>query len=131
MSALYLDSSAFLKVVIEEPETPSLRAYLAARDSRRVSSALLRTETLRAVRELGPDALTAVREGLRRIELIGIDDRLLDVAGLLEPAILRTLDALHVASAMTVGDDLEAVVTYDERMAAASRLVGLPVVAPR
>jgi predicted nucleic acid-binding protein len=131
VSALYLDSSAFVKVVIEEPETPSLRAYLAARDARRVSSALLRTEAVRAVRESGPEALTAVREGLRRIELIGIDDRLLDVAGLLSPAILRTLDALHVASAMAVGDDLEAVVTYDERMASASRLVGLPVVAPR
>jgi predicted nucleic acid-binding protein len=131
VSALYLDSSAFVKVVIEEPETPSLRAYLAARDARRVSSALLRTEAVRAVRESGSEALTAVREGLRRIELIGIDDRLLDVAGLLSPAILRTLDALHVASAMAVGDDLEAVVTYDERMASASRLVGLPVVAPR
>ena len=56
---------------------------------------------------------------------------MLDTAGVLEPRILRTLDAIHVASALAVGDDLVAVVTYDERMAAATQLLGLPVVAPR
>lgn len=131
MTALYLDSSAFVKVVIAEPASPSLRQFLKATDARRVSSALLRTEALRAVRHLGPEALAAVREGLRRVELIGIDDRLLDTAGVLEPAIMRTLDAIHVAAALALGRDLEALVTYDERMAAAARLVGLPVVSPR
>lgn len=131
MSALYLDSSAFVKIVVLERETQPLRALLAASDARRVSSALLRTEALRAVRHLGPDALAATREGLRRVESIAIDDRLLDTAGLLEPGVVRTLDAIHVATAMSLGDDLEAVITYDERMAEAARLVGLPVVSPR
>ncbi len=130
MSALYLDTSAFVKVIIEEAETRPLRAHLARSDARRVSSALLRTEALRAVRHLGPDALAAVREGLRRVELIAIDDRLLDTAGVLEPGIMRTLDAIHVSSAMALGDDLEAIITYDERMAGAARLVGLPVISP-
>lgn len=131
MSALYLDSSAFVKVVVEEAESAALRAHLAASDTRRVSSALLRTEALRAVRHLGPDALAAVREGLRRVDLVGIDDRILDAAGLLEPGVLRTLDAIHLATALAIGDDLDKIVSYDERLVAAARLVGLGTIAPR
>ncbi len=74
MKALYLDSSAFVKVVVDESESAALREFLAASDARRVSSALLRTEALRAVRYLGPAALSAVREGVRRVDLIAIDD---------------------------------------------------------
>lgn len=131
MSALYLDSSAFVKLVVEEPETGALRGFLAAGDQRRVSSALLRTELLRAVRHLGAEALATVREALRRIDLVGIDDRILDAAGTLEPRILRTLDAIHVATAMAVGDDLEAIVTYDERMLEAATLLGFSTATPR
>ena len=106
-------------------------AFLSADNARRVSSVLLRTEALRAVRHLGPDALATVREGLRRVDLIGIDDRTLDAAGTLEPQVLRTLDAIHLATAMAVGDDLESIVTYDERMVEAARLIGLSTVSPR
>lgn len=131
MSALYLDSSAFVKLVVEEAETTALRTFLASLGARRVSSALLRTESLRAVRHLGPDALATVREGLRRVDLIGIDDRILDAAGTLESQVLRTLDAIHLATAMAVGDDLEAIVTYDERMVDAAKLMGLSTATPR
>ncbi len=131
MSALYLDSSAFVKLAVEEPETAALRAFLATLGHRRVSSALLRTEALRAVRHQGVEALATVREGLRRIDLVGVDDRILDAAGTLEPRVLRTLDAIHVATAMALGDDLEAIVTYDERMVEAARLLGLSSVTPR
>ena len=131
MSALYLDSSAFVKVVVEEDESAALRAFLAASGARRVSSALLRAEALRAIRHLGPDAVATVREGLRRVDLIGIDDRILDSAGILEPQVLRTLDAIHLATALAVGDDLDAIVTYDERTVAAARLVGLTTATPR
>ncbi len=132
MTALYLDSSAFVKLVVEEAETAALRRFVAGTTTaRRTSSALLRTESLRAVRHLGPDALATVREGLRRVDLIAIDDRILDVAGTLEPQVLRTLDAVHLATALAIGDDLEAIVTYDERMFAAARLLGLPTATPR
>jgi predicted nucleic acid-binding protein len=131
LSALYLDSSAFVKVVVEEAESGALRTFLAAGGARRVSSALLRAEALRAVRHLGSDAVATVREGLRRVDLIGIDDRILDSAGILEPQVLRTLDAIHLATALAVGDDLDAIVTYDERMVAAARLVGLTTATPR
>ena len=131
MNAVYLDSSAFVKLVVEETESAALRAYLASHGARRVSSALLRTESLRAVRHLGPDALATVREGLRRVDLIGIDDRILDAAGTLEPRVLRTLDAVHLATAIAVGDDLDAIVTYDERMLDAASLLGLRATTPR
>ena len=131
MSALYLDSSAFVKLAVEEPETAALRGFLADRAGRRVSSALLRTESLRAVRHLGADALASVREGLRRIDLVAIDDRILEAAGTLEPRVLRTLDAIHLATSLAVGDDLDTIVTYDDRMVEAARFLGLSTATPR
>lgn len=130
MTAFYLDSSAFVKTVVEEPASPPLRAFLAGNGARHVSSALLRAEALRAVRHLGPEALAAARDGLRRIDLIAVDDRILDAAGVLEPAILRTLDAIHLATALAVGDDLGVIVTYDNRMTAAAGTLGLRTVSP-
>lgn len=130
MSALYLDSSAFVKLVVAEPESAALRAFLAASAARPVSSALLRTEVLRAVRLVGPDALATAREALRRVDLVGIDDRLFDAAGLLDPRVLRTLDAIHLATAIALGDDLEAIATYDGRLAGAARIMGMPTVSP-
>ncbi len=131
MSAVYLDSSAFVKLIVAEPDSAAARRFLANLDARRVSSALLRTESLRAVRRLEPDALASVREGLRRVDLIGIDDRILDAAGTLEPMVLRTLDAIHLATAIAVGDDLDVVMTYDDRMVEAARLLGLATATPR
>ncbi len=128
---LYLDSSAFVKLVVQEAGSVVVRTFLASRDARRVSSSLLRTQSLSAVRHLEPNALVTVREGLRRVDLIAIDDRILDAAGSLEPEVLRTLDAIHLATAMAIGDDLEAIVTYDERMVDAARLLGLSTATPR
>ena len=65
-----------------------------------------------------------------RVALIAIDDRILDSAGILEPSVLRALDAIHLATALALGDDLDAVVTYDERMIEAARLVGLTTALP-
>jgi uncharacterized protein len=124
--ALYLDSSAFVKLVVAERESAALRSYLRRRGGRRVSSALLRTEALRAVRLLGPDALARARQALRAIDLVAVADVVLDAAGSLEPRVLRTLDAIHLATAMSLGDDLGEIVTYDVRMLEAARLLGLP-----
>ena len=131
MKAIYLDSSAFVKLAVEETETEALRGFLVDRGNRRVSSALLRAEALRAVRHLGVEALASVREALRRIDLVAIDDRILDAAGTLEPRVLRALDAIHVATAVAIGDDLDVIVTYDDRMAEAARLLGLSTAMPR
>lgn len=130
MTAVYLDASAFVKLVVREAETPALRAFLTARPVRRVSSTLLRAEALRATRHLGPEVLATVREALRRVDLVTIDDRILDGAGTLDPGVLRTLDAIHLATALAVGDDLDAIVTYDLRMLEAARLLGLATATP-
>ena len=119
-----------MKVIVEEAESTALRDYLAGEHGRNVSSGLLRAEALRAVRHQGPEALASVREGLRRVDLVAIDDRILDAAGILEPAALRSLDAIHVATALAIGDDLQAIVTYSERMIKASALLGIPTASP-
>jgi uncharacterized protein len=75
--------------------------------------------------------MSTVRQALRTIDLVAIDDRILEAAGVLEPQILRTLDAIHVATALAIGDDLAEIVTYDERMVEAARSLGLPTIAPR
>jgi predicted nucleic acid-binding protein len=131
LSAIYLDVSAFVKVIVEEAESDALRGFLAGEGGRYISSALLRSEALRAVRHHGSEVLGATREGLRRVDLVAIDDRILDTAGLLETGVLRTLDAIHVATALAIGDDLDVVVTYDERMIKASALLGIPTATPR
>jgi len=125
----YLDSSALVKLVVAEPESTMLRDWLGGRD-RIASCALVRTEVPRAVRHLGPDALARARTALRDIDVIALDDQLLATAALLEPAILRSLDAIHLAAAASLGADLDVVVSYDIRMLEGARLLGLPTVRP-
>jgi predicted nucleic acid-binding protein len=119
-----------MKLIVAERESPALRAYLEAQDGRFVSSALLRTESMRAVRHVSSDALSLVRDGLRRMDLIDVDDRVLEAAGTIAPEILRTLDAIHLATAIQIGDDLRAIVSYDDRMIDAASLLGLPTARP-
>jgi uncharacterized protein len=130
VSVLYLDTSAFIKTIVREPESQPLRAYLGG-NPRQVSSALLKVEALRAVRDLGARFTAAVRTGLRRMDLIALDDRILEAAGTLDPSILRTLDAVHLASAAELDGDLDAIVTYDRRMISGATILGLPVVTPK
>jgi predicted nucleic acid-binding protein len=126
---IYLDSSALVKLVVREPESAALRGYLRA-DPERASCALARVEVIRAVRPQGPAAVARARRLLRRLDLLALDDELLDRAAALDRAVLRSLDAIHLAAAQTLTDAITAVVTYDHRMAAAAAALGLPVVAP-
>ncbi len=127
--ATYLDSSALVKLAVREPESAALRRSLARRRPL-VSSALARTEVVRALLPLGPDAVRRGREVLARVDLLRINDRVLDAAGQLAPPELRSLDAIHLASAEQFGSDLWAFVTYDERLAAAAAARGLRVIGP-
>jgi len=124
----YLDASAIVKLVVEEIESAALKSYLTD-SSARTSANVARVEVVRAVRHKGPLAVKNARAVLDDIDLIQLDDELLDLAGELEPP-LRSLDAIHLAAALELGDELEAVVTYDDRMARAARALGLPVLAP-
>lgn len=128
--ATYLDSSAIVKLAVREPESMALRRYLR-RKQPLVSSALARTEVLRALQPAGEEALSRGRAVLQRIDLIRVNDRILTAAGLLRPPELRSLDAIHLATAQELGEEVNAIVAYDDRMAAAARQLGYRIVQPR
>lgn len=125
----YVDSSAIVKLVVAEPESKALRRYLSRRQPL-VSSALARTEVTRALMPNGLEAVSRGEDVLRRIQLLRVNARVLREAGRMEPADLRSLDAIHLASARHLGPSVRQIVTYDERMAEASRASGWSVVAP-
>ena len=127
--AIYVDSSALVKLAIREPESAGLPRYLRRRRLL-VSSALARTEVVRALLPLGSEAVRLGREVLARVDLLRVNDRVLDAAAMLAPADLRSLDAIHLASALQLGTDLRGFVTYDERLASAASGRGLRVIQP-
>lgn len=129
MGAVYLDSSALVKLAVREPESDALRRYLRRRRPW-VSSSLARTEVLRALLPGGDDAVAAGRRVLARCDLVRVNDRVLDLAGTMRPPELRSLDAIHLATAQRLRDDITELVVYDERMAEAARQLGHRVSAP-
>lgn len=128
-AVVYLDSSAIVKLVVAEPESEALLRFLRSRPIR-VSSALARVEVLRAVSPHGKAAMARGRAVLARVGLLALDDALLDEAAALSPGELRSLDAIHLASARVFGNELEALVTYDARMTRAAAHLGFGCVAP-
>jgi predicted nucleic acid-binding protein len=128
---LYLDSSAIVKLVAPEPETSALVESLRA-NPEVVSSALSRVEVLRAVRRIGAsdDREGRANDVIDRIALIPIEDAILIRAARLEPTSLRTLDAIHLATALSLASDIAALGTYEAKLAAAAASDGLDVLAP-
>jgi predicted nucleic acid-binding protein len=130
---LYLDSSALVKLVQREVESDALRRYLRThRGDERVASELVRVEFVRSVRRGGPAAVARARWYLARLYLVAMDRDLLDHAATLAPAsLVRSLDAIHLATAQLFGAELRALLTYDRRMAQVAATLGLPVASPR
>ena len=127
--ATYLDSSALVKLAVSEPESEALRRYIRRRRPL-VTSALARTEVGRALLPLGPEATRRGQELVAGIDLVRINDRVLNSAGAMLPPDLRSLDAIHLATAQLFSKDLARIITYDERMIAAAKKLGMVVVAP-
>lgn len=128
---IYLDTSAFVKLVWGERETPALQAFLAQEPgSLLVSSSLLTVEARRAV--LREDASQMPRADLllTRIGQVGVTRAVLEAASRLPDPSVRSLDAIHVATALQLRPDLDALVTYDIRLASAAEQQGLPVTGP-
>ena len=125
----YVDSSAIVKLAVAEPESKALRRFLSRRQPL-VSSALARTEVTRALMPSGIEAVSRGEEVLRRIQLVRVNDRVLSAAGRMYPLELRSLDAIHLASARELGSSVKKIVTYDERMTAAATAAGWSVAAP-
>jgi predicted nucleic acid-binding protein len=128
---IYIDTSAFLKLVLDEPQSPALRAHLAARGQTRfVSSALLKVEARRGL--LRGDSARMPRADLLLGDVTSLDmsAAVLEKASRLPDSMLRSLDAIHLATALLVRDDLDAVLTYDDRLATAAASHGLTVESP-
>ncbi len=125
----YLDTSAFIKLVRSEPESGALRAELASGDAL-VSSILLAVEGRRAAARYGSAALTRARAALATITLLPIDDATIEAATALDPPELRSLDALHLAAALSLAGDLGRLYCYDDRLSAAAGALGLDVRKP-
>lgn len=91
---------------------------------------LTRTEMLRAVRGVAPDTVVMARLVLDSVVLTEVTSAVFEAAGRLESEGLRSLDAVHLAAALDLGDDLDYMVTYDERLASAAEIYGIAVIAP-
>ncbi len=126
----YVDTSTAVKLVVKERETAALLAWARSPDRVLVSSDLTRTELLRAVRRAAPDRLVQARTVLESMTLLTLATEQFERAAGLDPAGLRTLDALHLAAALALGDELEGIITYDDRLASAAHAQGIAVVAP-
>src|SRR6185437_3920202 len=127
---IYLDTSAVLKLVLPEAETTALELWLAERIGLpRVSSRLLRIELLRTVRRYAPTRAERAHVVLSAVALASIDDAASTAETVGEP-LLRSLDAIHLATALAMRSTLNAFVTYDKRLASAASAAELPVAAP-
>lgn len=128
--AFYLDTSAAVKLVLSEPQSKALSAWANAHTDSVVSSDLLRTELLRATLRGAPDQMPRARAVLDSITIVTLPTPLFERAAELEPTLLRSLDAVHLAAALDLGDELDGIVTYDDRLTEAAKLHGVPVIAP-
>jgi predicted nucleic acid-binding protein len=125
---LYLDTSAFLKTVWHETESDALSELIGGRPT--VSSTLLAVEARRSTIRVATELLPRTDLLLGAVEKVALTDVILESAGLLPDPTLRTLGAIHLATALLIREDIEALLTYDDRLAAAARSHGIEVAAP-
>ena len=128
--AHYVDTSAFLKLVVVEEHSGAFRSWAEAHDGELFSSDLLTTEALRTARRHSTAALREARSRLDVLTIVRLGPHVFERAAELDPAILRTLDALRLAAALLAGDELEGIATYDQRLADAAATHGVAVVRP-
>ena len=132
MSLYYADTSAVIKLLVEETHSPAFAAFYDAHaDAEWVSSALLRIEVTRTVARAMPALLPDARDLLTAFSTIAIDDDIVEGAMNEPDRRLRSLDAIHLATARILGPDLDAVLSYDDRLVRAATDAGLPTVSPR
>ncbi|GAA4682440.1 type II toxin-antitoxin system VapC family toxin [Phytohabitans rumicis] len=131
---IYLDSAALVKLVRTESESAALVTWLNDRpEEPLIASALVEVEVPRALRRAQPGVLGAVAGVLARVNRVEINAAVRATAGAYPDPGLRSLDAIHLATAellVASGKAVSAFVTYDKRLAAAAGQVGLPVEAP-
>lgn len=126
--ALYMDTSALVKLLIAESESTELHKFVGHRGM--VSSQVTHTELVRAVKRIDPDRVEDAEDLLSDMSFFVVDRMLTIRAGQVKPPAVRSLDAIHIASAVAMQGDLETLVTYDKRMIEAAEAAGLPVASP-
>jgi uncharacterized protein len=132
VSLYYADTSAVIKLLAEETHSKAFAAFYDSHaDAEWVSSALLRIEVTRAVARAAPALLPDARDLLSAFSYIAIDDEIVEAAMDEPDRALRSLDAIHLATARIVGPDLDGLVTYDTRLTTAASGAGLVVVSPQ
>lgn len=127
---IYLDTSALLKLVIDEAESRDLEFWLRQQDERLTSSEIARVELVRACRRVAPTSVTTARALLADLPLVPIGPAIIEIAETVDPPLLRSLDALHLAAAIELDLELTAFVAYDKRLRDAAVFAGLPAVSP-
>jgi predicted nucleic acid-binding protein len=128
---IYFDTSALTKRAITEDESAALESWVAARPGvAHLSSDIILVELPRAVMRREPTLLLAAHRLVTQLNTIGLTPDLLEVAATLQPPTLRSLDAIHLATALKARRQLTAFVTYDKRLRQIAADSGLPVVAP-
>lgn len=128
---IYLDSAAVVKLAHAEAGSPALRAWLDERaETGWVSSVLTEIESFRALARYAPDAVSRLPAVLDQIELIGLDPPIRISAQTVRPAAVRSLDAIHLGTALHARGTLTYFVTYDKRLLDAAAAAGLPVDSP-
>jgi predicted nucleic acid-binding protein len=125
---IYLDSSALVKAIVEEEQTSAVRTMMVGAVV--TTSALSVVEVIRAVRRRDESHVVAARRTLDAAALIPIESAILGQAGILNPTSLRSLDAIHLASALLLGVELEAFVAYNDQLLEAASALGMPVASP-
>ena len=128
---IYLDSSALLKLLFEESESAALALWISEQaDTPMVSSELAKVEVVRATRRLDADVVPAARALVSQLDLIPLSGALIEEAADAGEPVLRTLDAIHLASALSIRIELTAFVAYDNRLLAAAEAAGIEPIRP-
>lgn len=128
---IYLDSSALMKLVRLEEESAALGEWLSERPEQPVvSSELGRVEVLRAARRVGGRALTEAHAVVADVDLVPLDRAVQDLASEIGHSLPRTFEAVHLATAVLLSDELTAFIAYDHRLANAAEAAGLTVATP-
>jgi predicted nucleic acid-binding protein len=128
---IYLDSAAVVKLAHAEPESAALRSWLDERaEAQWISSVLTEIESFRALARYAPEAVSRLPAVLDQIDLIDLDQPIRMLARTVTPATVRSLDAIHLGTAVHVRTALTSFVTYDKRLLDAAQAAGLAIDSP-
>ena len=128
--AFVIDSSALVKLIVSEQHSKSLRSWVDGCKQDLFISELARTEVSRAIARVDLNLNKQFNAIIARFGVIRVSTQVLTIAATLSPTTLRTLDAIHLASCVILGDDLTGFVTYDNAQASAASVNSIEVITP-